>query len=48
MGKKIEYFSCLKSELERINVGLKARHIDADSVVSITDDGDFVTVWYKI
>jgi hypothetical protein len=30
----------------RINEGLSHRNIDADSVISITDNGESVTVWY--
>jgi hypothetical protein len=47
MEKEIKYFTCGKHELERINEGLKCRNVDTNSVVSITDNSDFVTVWYK-
>jgi len=45
--KKVKCFTCLKYELERIDEGLNHRNLDADSVISITDNGDFVTVWYR-
>jgi hypothetical protein len=45
--KQVKYFTCGKNDLERINEGLKLRNLDADSVISITDNGDSVTVWYK-
>lgn len=46
--KQVEYFTCGKNELEKINEGLQHRNIDADSVISITDNGDCITVWYKV
>lgn len=46
--RQVKYFTCGKNELERINEGLQHRNIDADSVISITNDGDCVTVWYKV
>lgn len=45
--KQVKYFTCGKNELERINEGLQNRNIDADSVISITDNGDWITVWYR-
>lgn len=45
--KQVKYFTCGKNELERINEGLQNRNIDADSVISITDNGDLITVWYR-
>lgn len=45
--KQVKFFTCGKNELERINEGLQNRNVDADSVISITDNGDWVTVWYK-
>ena len=45
--KQVKYFTCDKNELERINEGLQNRNIDADSVISITDNGDWITVWYR-
>jgi hypothetical protein len=47
MEKQIKYFLCRVDELERINEGLQNRNIDADSVISITNSGDCVIVWYK-
>jgi hypothetical protein len=44
---QVKHFTCRKIELERINEGLNHRKIDVKSVISITDNGDFVTVWYK-
>jgi hypothetical protein len=46
--RQVKYFTCGKNELERINEGLQNRNIDADSVISITDNGGWVTVWYRI
>jgi hypothetical protein len=46
--RQVKYFTCGKNELERINEGLQHRNIDADSVISITDGGDWVTVWYRV
>jgi hypothetical protein len=46
--RQVKYFTCGKNELERINEGLQHRNIDADSVISITDNGDWVTIWYKV
>jgi len=43
--RQVEYFHC---ELERINEGLQNRNIDADSVISITDNGVWVSVWYRV
>ena len=48
MKTEISYYITRKIELHRINEGLKNRCIDADSVISITDNGDSVTVWYKV
>lgn len=45
--KQVKFFTCGKNELERINEGLQNRNVDADSVISITDNGDWVTVWYR-
>lgn len=45
--KQVKYFTCGKNELERINEGLQNRNIDADSVISMTDNGDWITVWYR-
>lgn len=45
--KQLKYFTCGKNELERINDALQNRNIDADSVISITDNGDWVTIWYR-
>jgi len=52
--KQVKYFTCGKNVScpnttlnERINEGLQNRNIDADSVISITDNGDWVTVWYR-
>jgi hypothetical protein len=47
MKQEIKYFICFKHELERINEGLIQRNIDANSVITITDNGDSVFVWYK-
>jgi hypothetical protein len=47
MVEEIKHFMCFKHELERINEGLILRGIDASSVISITDNGDEVVVWYK-
>jgi hypothetical protein len=44
---QVKYFTCRKNELERINEGLQYRNIDADSVISITDNDDFVILWYR-
>ena len=46
INKQVKYFYCIKTELDRINEGLQKRNINADSVISITDDGDVVIVWY--
>jgi len=45
--KQVGYFKCGKNELERINEGLKFRNLNADSIISITDNIDHVTVYYK-
>lgn len=45
--KQVKFFGCGKHELERINEGLQNRNIDADSVISISDNGDQVIVWYR-
>jgi hypothetical protein len=46
---EVKYFVCYINEQvqERINEGLRQRNIDADSVISITDNSDYITVWYK-
>jgi hypothetical protein len=46
--RQVKHFICGKNELERINEGLQNRNIDADSVISITDNGGYVTVWYRV
>jgi hypothetical protein len=48
MVEEVKYFMCFKHELERINEGLILRGIDASSIISITDGGVEVVVWYKI
>jgi hypothetical protein len=45
--KQVGYFICFKHELERLNEGLKSRNLNADSIISITDNIDYVTVYYK-
>ena len=47
MEKQVGYFKCGKNELDRINEGLKSRNLNADSIISITDNIDHVTVYYK-
>ena len=44
---QVKFFTCYKNELERINEGLQNRNIDANSVISITDNGEEVIVWYR-
>lgn len=46
--RRVDFFSCGKNELERINEGLQSRGIDSDSIINITDNGNFVTIWYRI
>lgn len=46
--RQADFFMCSKNELERINEGLQSRGIDSDSIINIIDNGDFVTIWYRI
>jgi hypothetical protein len=46
--RQVKYFTCGKNELEKINEGLQHRNIDADSVISITDSGECVNIWYRV
>jgi hypothetical protein len=48
MEQEVGYFMCFKHELERINEGLNLRNIDANSVISITDNGSEIIVWYNL
>jgi len=45
--KELYYFTLGKLDMDRMNEGLRNRNIDADSVISIIDNGDYLTVWYK-
>jgi hypothetical protein len=47
MENQVGYFKCGKNELERLNEGLKSRNLSTDSILSITDNIDHVTVYYK-
>jgi hypothetical protein len=46
--RQVKYFTCCKNELERINEGLQCRNIDANSIISITENENWVTVWYRV
>lgn len=48
MTKQIKYFLCPIEEISRINEGLQIRNIDADSVISITNNGKYFIVWYSL
>ena len=45
--KRIDYFTCGKNELHRIDEGLQNRNIDADAILSIIDSGSFLTILYR-
>lgn len=47
MKVTVKSFTCRKNELERINEGLQKRNIDANDIISITDNGSSVTIFYK-